>query len=85
MKAQRIEIEFPFAVNIDSATQQKIDELVSSICKKNTPAGQVMWPAGSGQKPLNADMTQWDENVYYVEVFARDASPEELRRELETH
>lgn len=85
MKAEKIEVEFPYSVEIDDKDQQALDKVLTSICRKNKRDGQVMWPAGCGQKPIDMDKGLWDESTYFVEVYARDASPEELRRELETN
>lgn len=85
MKIKRIEVVFPFDVQFDAVDQQALNDILHRVCRRNRPEGQMMWPAGSGMKPLNQDMTEWDESTYFVDVYARDASPAELKRELETN
>jgi hypothetical protein len=85
----RIEIVFPFKVDVPERASSLIHEAVSLICEKNCPEDSVMWPSGHGQKPTYIPMTQYeeqfrgmefDDTVEYFEVSCRTAYPQELER-----
>jgi hypothetical protein len=85
----RIEIVFPFKVDVPERASRLIHEAVSLICEKNCPENSVMWPSGHGQKPTYIPMTQYeeqfrgmefDDTVEYFEVSCRTAYPKEIDR-----
>lgn len=86
-----IEITFPVAVEIPKGFYQKLDEVITDVCKHYmaTHPGRVMWTFGCGDKVLYMPMTkeeedagrhmEFDEGIYQIEVAEREdyeAKPE---------
>ncbi len=86
MDINKIEIDFPFNVEIPHEIQIALDKVIKKICDLNVPEGHVMWPAASGYKPTYIPMTreeeeeqgmEFDMSIYHIEVFERKAHPRE--------
>jgi len=52
-KYHKIEVEFPFPVDVPDDFFRKLDALVGEVCEAYEKANpnRVMWPAGHGCKP----------------------------------
>ena len=81
MKTQSIQIVFPVEVELPEGFTRALDGLIDMVCKKYQAENpdRVMWPAGSGSKPLFNWMTvgddeplPFDDSVYFVEVAERE-------------
>ena len=79
MNVMRVEITFPVTVDLGKHAQ-RLTQVVSEICKENTPKGMVMWPSEVGYKMTYMPMTQeeekhrgceFDEDVFEIRCFMR--------------
>ena len=75
-KIQKIEINFPTPVELPAGFGQLLDAVVDLVCahyesKNHT---RVMWPAGSGSKPMwnEPNEPDFDDTVYCIEVSERE-------------
>jgi hypothetical protein len=82
MKIRRIEIDFPVPVELPPGWEQALDGLLCIVTKhyEQQRPYRRMWPAGHGAKPLNADYTEFDHEVYGVDICERQALEHELLR-----
>ena len=83
-KIRRIEIEFPILVELPEGFGRALSALVGMICRKyeiENPT-RVMWPSGSGAKPLWNEPAEpdWDDSVYQITVSEREAYDRDLER-----
>lgn len=77
-----VEITFNSPVTLSQEFKQKLDEILTKVCKEweaENP-GQIMWPFGSGFKMLCHPMMieddkpiPFDESCYHIEVTNRKA------------
>lgn len=76
-KIQRIEIDFPVAIDLPDGWEQTLDGLISMICRqyeKENP-DRVMRPLiGHGSKPIwnEPHEPEYDDTVYRIEVTERE-------------
>lgn len=84
MKIQKIEVEFPFSVELLPGFTELLATTVSLICKKYEAENpdRVMWPAGHGSKPIwrEPEEPEFDDSIYHISVAEREASPNERRK-----
>ncbi|KQP36099.1 hypothetical protein [Pseudorhodoferax sp. Leaf274] len=76
-KLRSIEIHFSAAVELPDGFERALDGLLHMVCEKfqRDHPDLVMWPAGSGQRPIRWDQgvpVDFDETGHYVEVYARE-------------
>lgn len=72
----RIEVSFPCPVELPDGWERTLDSLLDMVCKayeKENPE-RVMWPAGSGAKPIwrEPEEPEFDPSVYFVEMAERE-------------
>lgn len=81
MKINAIEIRFPVDVEPPEGFFRALDGLLDMVCKKYQAENpdRVMWPAGSGCKPLFNPYTvsddeplRFDESIYFIECCERE-------------
>jgi len=81
MKVQKIEIEFPFLVELPPGFEQVLGTLVNLVCKKYEAENpdRVMWPAGHGSKPIwrEPEEPDFDDDIYHISVAEREAHKKE--------
>ena len=60
-----------------------LDKFVCDICKRHQPEGWSYWPSGRGQRPIFQEPEEpgWDTGTYQISTCAREAFPEEIRRD----
>lgn len=63
--------ETPF--ELLSQYQNYLIDVVNRICDYNCQPGHVMWPSGSGQKPIDIDKGLWEETTFHINVACREA------------
>ena len=84
MKIQKIEIEFPFPVELPPGFPEFLGTTVSLICKKYEAENpdRVMWPSGHGSKPIwrEPEEPDFDDNIYHISCTEREAYPKERER-----
>jgi hypothetical protein len=88
---QKIEIDFPIAVNMSVEAQTALNKAIEIICKEyeeNNP-GRVMWTFAHGCKPTYIPMTaeeekhrgiEFDKSIFHMEIAERQGHQSELER-----
>lgn len=75
-KTIRIEIVFPVPVNFPDGFEQKLSEIVDTVCKKyeSENPDRVMWPFGHGAKPIwdEPNEPEWNSSILQIEVAERE-------------
>lgn len=76
MKVRKIEIEFPFKVELPPGFIRALSEFVNLICEKYQVENpdRVMWPAGQGSKPLwrEPEEPEFDDDIFHIEIAERE-------------
>ena len=89
IKIQKIEIEFPFLVELPPRCTEFLATAVNLICKKYEAENpdRVMWPAGHGSKPIwrEPEEPEFDDSIYHISVAEREAHPKERERKQDAH
>ena len=82
MKIYKIEILFPFRVDLPLGFDRALSESVNLICEhyEEQHPKRVMWPAGHGFKPLSSDFSKFDEAIYQISISERQAYPKEKKK-----
>lgn len=72
MKVRKIEIDFPFMVELPPGFSRALSEFVNLVCKRyeERHPDRAMWPAGHGSKPLWREPEEpgFDESIYHIDV-----------------
>lgn len=79
MKIRKIEIDFPFMVELPPGFDRALSEFVNLVCERyeEQHPDRVMWPAGHGSKPLwrEPEEPEFDDSIYHIDVAEREAYP----------
>lgn len=83
MKIQKIEVEFPVAVELPLGFDRLFDAVIDLVCEKYEAQNptRVMWPAGHGSKPIwrEPEEPEFDDSILHISVSERAATPKELK------
>ena len=83
IKIQKIEIEFPFLVELPPGLDRLLEAVVDFVCKKYEAENptRVMWPAGQGSKPIwrEPEEPEFDDSIYHISVSERERYKKERR------